>query len=284
MEDIIFYEPKYEPSKKAFGSATLGFAGKPNGKGNDAYQFPVSLQGIKLNGSYEEILNGIPAQDYSVAIVVLGNAGGENIFVQELNRKLHCPVIGGGAAMDGKRGGLIAGEGQASVLLIDDPDYEVQLETKNIHTHVLGSCRVDFDDPRVIKAIDGMEPAMWLKEQKASLGIAETDYEHFTLSDKHGVNAHLSRNGKDIVSGRDLESEMLVRYVKPEEVYTSVFEFYDDTEETIVFGCAGLKSITGEITQVNSMGLYLFGEVCMADNKAIFGNLMLSKVKFIRKK
>ena len=279
MKKIVFYEPKYEPGEDMFGAATLGFAGKSTDKEDEAYEFPISLQGIQLNGSYREILSRIPGKEYKLAIVLFGNAGGENLFLQELSRKLNCPIIGGGAAMDGERGGLIAGAGQASVLLIDDENYDVQIEMKNIHTHVLGTCKVEFDDPRVIKTIDGMEPALWLNNQKNILGIEETDFEHFTLSDKNGVNAHLSKNGDFIVSGRDLESEMLVRYVKPEEVYESVYSFYNDEEDTIIFGCAGLKAITGEITPIKSLGLYLFGEICMAEDRAVFGNLMLSKLR-----
>ena len=279
MKKIVFYEPKYEPGEDMFGAATLGFAGKSTDKEDEAYEFPISLQGIQLNGSYREILSRIPGKEYKLAIVLFGNAGGENLFLQELSRKLNCPIIGGGAAMDGERGGLIAGAGQASVLLIDDENYDVQIEMKNIHTHVLCTCKVEFDDPRVIKTIDGMEPALWLKNQKNILGIEETDFEHFTLSDKNGVNAHLSKNGDFIVSGRDLESEMLVRYVKPEEVYESVYSFYNDEEDTIIFGCAGLKAITGEITPIKSLGLYLFGEICMAEDRAVFGNLMLSKLR-----
>ena len=284
MKTITFYEPKYEPEEDIFGAATLGFAGKSTDKGDGTYEFPIALRGIQLNGSYEEILNNIPEKEYKLAIVLLGNAGGENSFVEELRKKLNCPIIGGGAAMDGERGGLIAGAGQASVLLVDDENYDVQIEMKNIHTHVLGTCKVDFDDPRVIKTIDGMEPALWLKTQKNILGIEENDFEHFTLSDKAGVNAHLSKNGNLIVSGRDLEPEMLIRYVKPEEVYDSVYSFYNDEEDVIVFGCAGLKTITGEITSVKSLGLYLFGEICMAKDQAVFGNLMLSKLRLIKVK
>ena len=54
------------------------------------------------------------------------------------------------------------------------------------------------------------------------MGIAEGDFEHLTLCDMKDVNAHLSWNGQNIVSGRDLQHEMIVRYVKPEEVYQAV--------------------------------------------------------------
>ena len=130
MKTIAFYEPKYEPGEDIFGAATLGFAGKSTDKGDEAYEFPISLQGIQLNGSYQEILSKIPEKEYKLAVVLLGNAGGENLFVQELSEKLNCPIIGGGAAMDGEKGGLIAGGGKASVLLVDDENYDVQLEMK----------------------------------------------------------------------------------------------------------------------------------------------------------
>ena len=76
---------------------------------------------------------------------------------------------------------------------------------------------------------------------------------------------------------------MVIRYVKPEEVYNEVYDFYNDDEDTIVFGCAGIKGITGELTEVKSLGLYMFGEIGMVDGKAFFGNLMLSKIKLRRK-
>ena len=52
MKTITFYEPKYEPGEDIFGSATLGFAGKPMNKGKETYEFPICLRGIQLNGSY----------------------------------------------------------------------------------------------------------------------------------------------------------------------------------------------------------------------------------------
>ena len=144
---------------------------------------------------------------------------------------------------------------------------------------------MDFDktNPRVITAINGEEPSAWLAENKRSLGLSEDDFEHFTLSDLNHVNAHLSKNGDRIMSGRDLEEEMIARYVLPSEVYSSVFDFYNDDKNTIVFGCAGIKGITGEISKVRSLGLYMYGEICIAGAGADFGNLMLSKITFTKK-
>jgi len=285
MKRIAFYMPKHLPERDVFGAATLGFAGWAGCRTDAALAFAQQPHGIVLNGTYESILSNIPLGNYRVAIVLCGNAGGENGFVRALSQKLNCPIVGGGAAMDGDVGGLIAGGGQASVMLIDDETFDVRVETKNIHSHVLGTYRVDFDEanPRVVVAIDGQEPRTWLNTQKKALGLDENDFEHFTLSDLNGVNAHLSWNGHNIVSGRDLEHEMIARYVKPEEVYASVFDFYDDGEDTIVFGCAGIKGITGEISAVKSLGLYMYGEICTHKAGAEFGNLMLSKITLTKK-
>lgn len=280
---LSFYMPQYQSPEGIFGAATLGFAGKGGEAAEEMYTYKVQPQGIVINGTYEECLAGIPYGNYQAAVVLCGNAGNENTFLARLQDKVQCPIVGGGAAMDGARGGLIAGGGQVSILLIEDEDYEVQTSVKNIHDRVLGSCKVSFENPRVIRAIDGQDPVVWLQNQKAELGIDAADFEHFTLSDKMGVNAHLSLSGHSIISGRDLESEMLFRYVRKEDVYQAVYDFYNDDENTIVFGCAGLKGITGEISEVRSLGLYLFGEICTVENQAVFGNLMLSKLKLVKK-
>lgn len=280
MKKIAFYMPGHRPESDVFGAATLGFAGREGCEADAICEFAEVPSGIVLNGTYESILSNIPTKNYRAAIALCGNAGGENVFVRQLFEKLSCPVVGGGAAMDGDIGGLIAGGGQASVLLIDDERFEIRVTTKNIHQHVIGFCQVDFDveNPRVVAAIDGQEPRLWLSTQKKALGFSEDDFEHFTLSDVNGVNAHLSWNGQNIVSGRDLEHNMIARYIKPEEVYASVLDFYGDDENTIVFGCAGIKGITGEISEVKSLGLYMYGEICMTEFGAEFGNLMLSKI------
>ena len=53
--------------------------------------------------------------------------------------------------------------------------------------------------------------------------------------------------------------------------------FYDDPN-AIIFGCAGLSGLLDKPLDTASLGLFLFGEVCMADGSAEFGNLMLSKL------
>lgn len=283
MPEILFYMPQKFEKEKAFGAATLGFAGMPNCPSDTVCSFPLQPKGVVLNGTYEEILAVIPDDTYHAAIVLCGNAGNENYFVKRLSQILHCPVVGGGAAMNGNKGGLIIGGGQASVFLVKDECYDVHVQLSNIHRHIVGAVTVDFDEPRIVKAINGEEPKQWLDKQKEMLGFLADDFEHFTLSDDQNINAHLSFDGQYVRSGRDLQHHMIARYVKPEEVVAAVFDFYNDDANTIVFGCAGIKGITGEIPKIDSLGLYMYGEICATQNGTEFGNLMLSKIRFVNK-
>lgn len=80
-----------------------------------------------------------------------------------------------------------------------------------------------------------------------------------------------------IKSGRDVQTTMLLRYVSHDKVYERMRSFYDDSN-AIVFGCAGLSGLLDRPLDTNSLGLFLFGEVCTVDGTAEFGNLMLSKL------
>lgn len=100
------------------------------------------------------------------------------------------------------------------------------------------------------------------------------------MSDENNVNAHLSKPEDRIKSGRDLCETMILRYVDHARVYETIRGFYDDPE-AIVFGCAGLSGILDKPLDTTSLGLFLFGEVCMADDRAEFGNLMLSKLRIL---
>lgn len=58
------------------------------------------MRGTALTGSYADILAQLPASAPQAAIVLFGNAGGENAFLRELHRRLPCPMAGGAAAID----------------------------------------------------------------------------------------------------------------------------------------------------------------------------------------
>ena len=133
--------------------------------------------------------------------------------------------------------------------------------TENLHTTLLERCTLTFSDPRVIDTINGCGALAWYREQRAALGFGETDFEHVTLTDPLGVNAHLSCEGGKLVSGRDLCPQMTLRLAKPDTVLPRMQAFYDDPD-ALIFGCAGLKGILPAELHSPGLGLFLFGEVC----------------------
>jgi len=266
-----------------FGCPSKGLAGVCDNSVRRKVTFPVSLEGAELTGQYSKILEGTKTltktNDVLAAIVLFGNSGGENQFLKDLQQIISCPIVGGGAAFDVTTGksGLIPGGGQAAVFLITDKRYTYTTQTKCIHDEIIEECVLTTADPRTILTINGMDAAVFLSEKRKLFGLSDTDFEHLTLSDMRHVNAHLSYSGGRIRSGRDVQDKMLLRYISHEKVYESMREFYDDPG-TIVFGCAGLSGILDKPLDTDSLGLFLFGEVCTVDGVAEFGNLMLSKL------
>lgn len=266
---------------KGFGCASLGLPGLCTNEEMKIAEYPRELEGIVLTGSYEDMLSAAKEVTVPVkaAIVVFGNAGGENTFLADLQKIIRCPMVGGGAAIDGATGkaGLIPGDGPGAVFLITDERYTFTAVTQCIHDEILGEVTLTTADPRTILTINGQDAATFLAEKKAEFGIAESDFEHLTISDLNNVNAHLSCVDGVIKSGRDVNETMILRRVAHEKVYDAMRAFYDDPD-AIVFGCAGLSGLLDKPLDTTSLGLFLFGEVCTVGEIAEFGNLMLSKL------
>lgn len=266
---------------EGFGCASLGLAGICDNSQKVVVDYPQELEGIVLCGTYLDVLAKVEAVDKTVfaAIVLFGNAGGENRFMDDLQRIIQCPMVGGGAAIDGDTGrsALISGCGEVAVFLITDDRFAYRAVTKCIHNQILGQVNLTLQDPRTILKINDMDAAQFLAEKRAEFGLTDSDFEHLTISDLSNINAHLSCVDGVIKSGRDVQETMLLRYVDHKDVYDAMRDFYDD-DSAIVFGCAGLSGLLDKPLDTTSLGLFLFGEVCTVNGYAQFGNLMLSKL------
>ena len=269
-----------------FGCASLGLPGLCGTDEKMLTIFPAELEGTVLTGTYQEVLNQLDAEEIkaNAAIVLFGNAGGENQFMRDFQKRIQCPTVGGGAAIDGASGrsALLTGGGQVAVFLITDDRYTYRAVTQCVHDHVIGNVRLTLADPRTILQIDGINAAEYLNDKRRELGLKATDFEHLTISDQNHVNAHLSCVEGVIKSGRDVHETMILRYVNHNDVYERMRTFYDD-EDAIIFGCAGLSGLLDKPLDTKSLGLFLFGEVCTVDGTAEFGNLMLSKLVMKKK-
>lgn len=264
-----------------FGCASLGIAGICGNEIKLVSEYGNKLSGEVLCGSYDDVLARLENLKCCphAAIVLFGNAGGENQFMKDLQQHITCPIVGGGAAIDGPTGksALLTGGGQVAVLLITDDRFTYRAETQCIHDCVLGEVKLTLADARTILTINDVCASDFLSQKRKELGLKDTDFEHLTISDLRNVNAHLSCVDGAIKSGRDVQETMLLRYVDHNKVYDAMRKFYDD-ENAIVFGCAGLSGLLDRPLDTNSLGLFLFGEVCTVDGTAEFGNLMLSKL------
>ncbi len=279
---LTFYTPSYK-NADGFGGATFGFAGAEDETLSLAKVFPEDVAGIAFCGSYEEILNTIPQTPCQAAIVLLGNAGGENAFIRALSAKVQAPLVGGSGAICPATGksALITGGGEAAVFVINDERFAVSVISENVHHDVLSEHAITFDG-RYFVSIDGEDPIEWYNKKRSAFGLADADFEHLTLADTFGINAHLSLRDGRLFSGRDLSEKMVLRYLPKEKAQERIQAFYDD-ENAIVFGCAGLKQTLSAGVKTNSLGLFMFGEVCTVNGHSDFGNLMLSKIKFTQK-
>lgn len=281
MNQLTFTTTGCWNEAKGFGCASLGLPGLCANDENRVITYPKELESVVLTGSYEQILQDAAAvtKPVQAAIVVFGNAGGENAFMTDLQKIIKCPMVGGGAAIDGATGraGLIPGNGPAAVMLITDTRYAFRAVTENIHDEILAEVKLTTADPRTILTIDGVDAVEYLATRKKEFGLPETDFEHLTISDMLGVNAHLSCVDGVIKSGRDVNETMLLRRVDHAKVYDAMRAFYDDAD-AIVFGCAGLSGLLDKPLDTDSLGLFLFGEVCTVNGISEFGNLMLSKL------
>ena len=281
MNKLTFTTTGCFDDANGFGCASLGLPGVCDNSVNRVAAFDKTLRGSVLTGTYDKILADAVGvkDDVLAAIVLFGNAGGENQFIKQLQDLFSCPMVGGGAAIDAATGrsALITGNGEAAVFLITDDRYTYEARTKCIHDQIIGECSLETADPRTILKINGMDAASFLAGKKADLGLSESDFEHLTISDDNNVNAHLSCVDGVIKSGRDVHEKMILRYVKHQDVYESMRSFYDDND-AIVFGCAGLSGLLDKPLDTVSLGLFLFGEVCCVNGVSEFGNLMLSKL------
>ena len=269
-----------------FGCASLGLAGICKNDEKRAVSYPEILEGIEVTGSYEDILSEVKliSEPIYAAMLFFGNAGGENEFLKKLQKIISCPIVGGGAAIDfaSNSQGLINGRGEAALFLITDNRYNYTTETVCVHDRIIDTCDLVLEDARTVETVNGEDAVAFYNRKRREFGLSDTDFEHLTFSDLKNVNAHMSvKNGK-LVGGRDLDEKMLLRYVDHAKVYERIRDFYDD-EYAIICGCAGLSGILDKELDTSSLGLFLFGEVCMTDVGAEFGNLMLGKLKIIKK-
>lgn len=300
---LSFYTAEYDESGiggDTFGCASLGLATDaewilPGDR--EIRTFPKKIRGILINGdlgtAYEEIEK--VSADVKAGIVFFGNCGGENGFMKALSSRFPgVPFAGGSPAIgsDGRTGRMLPENGQAAVLLITDGRYDISAETLNVYGEILFRAKVAEGDVRSVSTVtvDGEKTDFYGLIQKAGemKGVTGGLTERVSVSDMTGRNIHLIEDSGKYVCGTDLPSDgrLLIRYTDRENVIKSMEDFYS-TPDSLVFGCAGVKSNLGDSSfhaGAGSLGMFMFGEVVsITGAQPDFANLMLTKLIFTEK-
>ncbi|WP_066687572.1 hypothetical protein [Christensenella intestinihominis] len=301
---IIFYNTGYDETRSGaeFGCATLGFTserGWVEPQEGAALELPYRVKGAVFHGNMEPTIQNIKAyarggKAVKGGILFLGNCGGEEAFIEQLGSIYPgIPFVGGSPAIgeDSRVGRMLPENGEVSILLITDERYDLEVEYCNVHRETVGFVKVCGTDSRYIETVevDGAKIRFYdyIHTEAKKRGVKEGIHERIAISDHLDRNIHLIPDGGNFICGANLPEErgILVRYTDKQNVFKAMEAFYA-SEDSVIFGCAGIKSmLDGQtfITGKNSAGLFMFGEVAFLNGSSQFANLMLAKMKFLRK-
>ena len=86
MPKLVFSTTSCWDCTQEFGCASLGLAGLCDNGTPMFATFPYELDGVVLTGAYDHVLMQLSdvKQPVHAAIVLFGNAGGENAFIRKL--------------------------------------------------------------------------------------------------------------------------------------------------------------------------------------------------------
>ncbi len=293
---IGFWTPGNPPPDDGatFGCSSHGILsgdrrwGEPDEKACEVWT--NTLEGKLLAGSFNEILINAKSLSFQPSGLILLLAHGESYaerFVRDLSSLLPGIHVAGGVAA--KRQGESHGElmppaKDAIVFAIRGGD--LKMSAANLHSHAGSECAYIKASSRSIKTFGvfpdgGSAPESYLSI-KATYGVPESDFESFTFADSMGRNLHFRIENGQLMTGADLpEDGKLFPMLIPSGEAKKRFIASCGGQNTLIFGCAGLKTLLNPPFEIGkgSLAAFLLGEVVTLPGKTpVFGNLMLSVV------
>lgn len=276
-----------------FGCAT---AGAIDGGGVHAtdeaglFLWKQEVRGTVICGSRDECICqleslGRPAE---AVLVFLASGAGAEGFLSAVEWALPGVRLAGGvsACDESGAGELLPENGEAALLIFDEPGAETFCENILNDTGRRFAVRTEAH-PRELASINSGEGvgrsalSVW-RELQRGFGVPEQNFECLTLSDARGNNIHMHAEGKTLCSGancRDGEKYSL-RFASPAEIDEGAQRF-SKRKNSLICGCAGLKSAMRRLPQVQdgSLAVFLFGEIAANG----FANLMMTGIKLREK-
>ena len=297
---LKFYTAEYDERAEkgdVFGCASLGLVTENEWILPDipaSRNFGMKVKGILVNDDYDNARREIDEirADIKGGIVFFGNCGSENDFMRYLNDRFPgIPFAGGSPAIgaDGRVKRMLPDSKQVDVLLITDERYDISCDTVNVYGETIDTALITKGGIRSIESIrvngQSVDFYNYMMELKNRMGIDEGLTERVAVSDMNGRNIHLIEEDGSYVCGTDLpgDGKITIRYTTRENVLKLMERFYS-APDSLVFGCAGVKSNLGDSsfkTGRNSLGMFMFGEVVSIEGcPADFANLMLTRLSF----
>jgi hypothetical protein len=278
---------------KTFGCASHGYSDETTwGCPSNNYQeyWDHELEGQVLSGTYLEVLSVLEKLDYQpkLGLAVFAKPIGMESFLQSCQSILGgIPIVGGGAARKAgeDRGEILPAAEEVSLLLVNQGDFVVEPmnvhDQGNLQLEARGGHERQISEVRVLPDGEWQNAISFFHKQQAMLDIPLDNFECVTFSDRLERNIHCSIQEGCLESGADLpkDRKLVLRTTSMTEGTNRIASFIS-SENSLIFGCAGLRSIVQNPlrTGKNSIAGFLFGEVVTLEKTALFGNLMMSKI------
>lgn len=243
----------------------------------------VRLAGEVFCGSYENVLDNLKqyagrqkSGGNAAIILFVENQGQENFMERFRQIFPDCNCAGGtAAAAEGSSPCVYPACEDVAVMMIGQT---VKVETINFHTGLeTVDIRLSKGD---ISEINGKAPRDFLQSVADVRNGGKWSLEQITLSDLNGKNIHFDScvNGLHPNAKLSSEEKAQIRYLDLER-FRDEFRHFVQTDNSILFGCAGLKSIIDFDFKIgkNSLIGFFWGEVVTL-GEPCFANLMMSKI------
>ncbi|HEY5585744.1 MAG TPA: hypothetical protein VIK78_14810 [Ruminiclostridium sp.] len=292
---IAFWTPGNRPVEDGmtFGCASYGFSTESEWKSPEEKEHIIwdnELEGIVLSGKYAEVLDELKRKSYipkGIIALFTGNSGIEEFISSCKVMMGSVPLIGGGAAIGSNQsqGETLPIAEDVALLLVLEGAFKV--ETKNIHINTSEIFEIEAKTPRIIGKIktddvnSTEQVADFYKKLQYLNGVHKDDFESIAFRDTKGCNIHCSIKGELLGSGANLPENNILILGKTNKVdATDSISTFISAENSIVFGCAGLRGLVERSlkTGKGTIAGFLFGEVVTIDNQSMFGNLMMTRL------
>ena len=295
-----FWTPGSPPSDDGatFGCASHGLAAPgiwSAPEDSKALFASQSFQGEVIAGNYAEVLERLADLSYlpKAAIILFSRGAGAEAFLKQWQAGFPSVPVAGGAAASApgeERGQLLPAAEDVALLLLSKGLWKS--ESLNVHEASGETWEFQSSDTRTIthlrRSTEGAwehawNPAAWeFRNLQHFCGRTAQDCESITFSDANGRNLHCSISGTSLQVGADLPADglLILRTISPPEVTEKLRQFCAEPN-TLVFGCAGLRSLLEVPFEIGSGSLagFMFGELITLQGEPLFGNLMASRLR-----